>query len=127
MTTEYRRVDQTTLAVLTSLSFDKQDWGAPRLTRLFNFSARQVVTLYERGGIQDYTIPQGSNYGRSSKGYSAAVTSSMQIQNFSDLPNPTEITEMHERLCKAGGRPPPLADVMPPATGLDKPRPGLKR
>ncbi|MDP2206729.1 MAG: hypothetical protein Q8K65_10545 [Alphaproteobacteria bacterium] len=128
MTTEYHRIDETTIAAVSSLGFDKdkKDWGAPRLTRIFNFTARQVVTLYERGGIQSYTIPPGSNYGNSSTGYSAAVTSAMQMQDFKDLPNPAEIAEMHERLGKMGGKPPPLEDVMP-STGIDKPRPGLKR
>lgn len=122
----YHLVDKTTIAVVSSLAFDKKDWGTPRLTRIFNFTARQVVTLYERGGTQNYTIPAGTQYGSSSTGYSAAVTSSMQIHDFKDLPNPAEIAEMHERLQKAGGKPPPLDEVLPPS-GIDKPRPALKR
>lgn len=126
MTTEYHLVDTTTIAVVSSLSFNKKDWGAPRLTRIFNFTARQVVTLYERGGIQSYILPQGIPHGNSSTGYSAAVTSSMQMHDFKDLPNPAEIAEMHERLQKIGGNPPPLDEVLPPS-GIDKPRPALKR
>lgn len=127
MTTEYHVIDRATIAAVTSLVFDeKKDWGAPRLTRVFNFTARQVMTIYERGGIQNYTIPPG-NYGGSSTGYSAAVTSSMHVQDFKDLPNPEEIAGMHEMLLRKGGNPPPLEEVMPAANGLDKPRGGLKR
>lgn len=118
MTTEYHVIDRATIAAVTSLVFDeKKDWGAPRLTRVFNFTARQVMTIYERGGIQNYTIPPGSNYGSSSTGYSAAVTSSMHVQDFKDLPNPAEIADMHERLSRKGGSPPPLDEVMPKALG----------
>ena len=118
MTTVYHFVDRSTIAAVTSLVFDeKKDWGAPRLTRVFNFAARQVMTIYERGGIQKYTIPPGSNYGNSSTGYSAAVTSSMHVQDFKDLPNPEEIAGMHEMLLRKGGNPPPLEEVMPKALG----------
>ncbi len=110
--TDYHRIDPTTLAVVSSLAHDKSDWGAPRLTRIFNFISRQVTTIYERGVLQEYTIPKHTDYGSSSKGYSAAVTSSMQIHDFKDLPNPDEIVQMHAKLRERGGKPPPLDEVM---------------
>ena len=81
--TDYHRIDPTTLAVVSSLAHNKNDWGAPRLTRIFNFTSRQVTTIYERGVLQEYTIPKHTDYGSSSKGYSAAVTSSTAAWNAS--------------------------------------------
>jgi hypothetical protein len=126
MTTEYHQIDDTTIAVASSLAFDKKDWGAPRLMRIFNFTARQVVTLYERGGTQNFSLPRGPHEYSNSTGYTAAVTSSMQMHDFKDLPNPAEIAEMHERLRKMGGNPPPLEDVMKTLgkqTALRSPKP----
>lgn len=111
--TEYRRIAPDTLAVVMPLDTGQNDWGAPRLTRIFNFTARQVTTLYERGGLQEYTIPRGSDYGSDKKGYSAAVTSALQIHDFNDLPNPDEITRMHRELVRRGGKPPALTEVLP--------------
>lgn len=114
MNTTYHRIAADTIAAVTPLAIgqEKDNWGAPRLMRIFNFTARQVTTLYERGGIQKYTIPAPTTYGSDKAGYSAAVTSSMEIHNFHDLPNPDEIRQMHERLVKAGGKPPALDDIM---------------
>lgn len=120
MKTDYHRLDKDSLAVVSALSLDAKDWGAPRLMRIFNFSSRQVTTIYERGGIQEYTIPKGSDYGSNSKGYSAAVTSAMQIHDFKDLPNPEEIVQMHQKLCSLNGKPPPLDTVMQGIGGLRK-------
>lgn len=112
MKTDYHALGKDSLAIISPLSFDPKDWGAPRLMRIFNFSSRQVTTIYERGGIQEYTIPKGSDYGSNSKGYSAAVTSAMEIHDFKELPNPEEIQQMHQKLRDIGGNPPPLDVVM---------------
>ncbi len=128
MNTTYHRLATDTMAAVTPLGIGKEteNWGAPRLMRIFNFTARQLTTIYERGGIQKYTIPAGYNYGSEKTGYSAAVTSSMEMRDFKDLPNPDEIRQMHERLVKAGGKPPPLDEALG-GKGLDKPRGGTLR
>ena len=122
MNTTYHRLATDTIAAVTPLMIgqEKDNWGTPRLMRVFNFTARQVTTIYERGGIQKYTIPAASSYSDKT-GYSAAVTSSMDIHDFKDLPNPDEIRQMHERLVKAGGKPPPLEEAMG-GKGIGKPR-----
>ena len=122
MSVQYNKLADDTIAATYDLQQDKE-WGAPRLSRIFNFTAQQVITLYERGGIQDYTIPAGSNYGSSSTGRSAAVTSSMQIQNFDDLPNQDDIAQMHAALTALGGKPPSLEKIL---GRLNKSKPGLK-
>ena len=122
MSVQYKKLAPDTIAASYNLQQDK-DWGAPRLSRIFNFTAQQVITLYERGGIQDYTIPAGSNYGSSSTGRSAAVTSAMQVQNFDDLPNQDDIAQMHAELTKRGGKPPELEKIL---GRLNKSKPGLK-
>lgn len=112
MNIQYRRLAPDTLAVslpLDNLGPDTQ-WGKPRLTRIFNFTARQVTTIYERGGLQEYDIPNGSYNTR--KAYSAALTSALQIHSFHELPNPDEIRQMHEKLTSLRGNPPPLDDVL---------------
>lgn len=122
MTVRYKKLADDVISASYDLAEEK-DWGAPRLRRIFNFTAQQVVTLYERGGTESYTIPAGSNYGSSSKGYSAAVTSAMQVQNFDDLPNQDDIAAMHGQLKKLGGKPPALDTIL---GRLNKPKPGLK-
>lgn len=122
MSVQYNKLADDTIAATYDLQQDKE-WGAPRLSRIFNFTAQQVITLYERGGIQDYTIPAGSNYGSSSTGRSVAVTSSMQIQNFDDLPNQDDIAQMHAALTELGGKPPSLEKIL---GRLNKSKPGLK-
>ncbi len=122
MAVSYKKLADDVIAATYDLQQDK-DWGAPRLSRIFNFTAQQVITLYERGGIQDYTIPAGSNYGSSTTGRSAAVTAAMQVQNFDELPNQDDIAKMHVELTKRGGKPPSLENIL---GRLNKSKPGLK-
>lgn len=122
MTVTYKKLADDTIAATYDLQQDK-DWGAPRLSRIFNFTAQQVITLYERGGITEYTIPKGYNYGSDSKGRSVAVTSAMQVQNFDELPNQEDIAQMHAELVKRNGKPPALEKIL---GRLDKSKPGLK-
>jgi hypothetical protein len=109
--TEYNKLDDDTMQALTDLS-TSSGWGDAKLRRIFNFKARQLITLYERGGLQNYTIPGNSSYS-SNTAYTAAVTSAMQVQNFRDVESPGEIIEMHKRLVDNNGKPPPLSEIFP--------------
>jgi len=122
MTVSYKKIADDVIAATYDLQQDK-DWGAPRISRIFNFTAQQVVTLYERGGLQEYTIPKGSDYGSSSTGRSVAVTAAMQVQNFDELPNQDDIAQMHAALIREGGQPPALENIL---GRLNKSKPGLK-
>lgn len=106
----FKRLDEHSLLVRTDLA-EAKEWGGARLSRIFNFKARQLTTIYERGGTQDFPIPNG-NYS-SKTGYTAAVTSSMTVQNFRDIEGTEEIAEMHAKLVSLNGRPPKLEDVLP--------------
>lgn len=122
MTVTYRKLADDVISASYDLTEEK-DWGGPRLRRIFNFTAQQVVTLYERGGTQEYTIPKGSEYGSNSTGRSVAVTSAMQVQNFDELPNQDDIAAMHGKLKELNGKPPALDAIL---GRLNKPKPGLK-
>ena len=106
--TDFTKLDDYTLKATNSLS---NDWGAPRLSRIFNFKAQQVTTLYERGGLKDFEIPD-AHYGTKT-GYTAAVAGAIQIQNFRDIENDAEIAEMHAKLVELKGAPPALEDILP--------------
>jgi hypothetical protein len=109
--TAYRKIDEVTLQASSSLADAEAQWGAPRLRRIFNFRARQVISIYERGGTQDFQIPDG--HYSSKTGYTAAVTSAMQVQNFRDIEGDGEIAAMHAELVRLGGSPPALDDILP--------------
>jgi len=115
----YKKLAADTLSVAYDLS-ETDDWGSPRLSRIFNFTAQQVVTLYERGGLKKYKQPE-TDYD-SQNAFAAAVTSAMQVQNFADLPNQAEIAPLHKKLIELGGTPPALETIL---HKLDKPRPAL--
>ncbi|MBI1214454.1 MAG: hypothetical protein GC185_01385 [Alphaproteobacteria bacterium] len=118
---EYDKLDDSTLRVTYDMAGKKGDnWGAPRLSRIFNFEARQLITLYERGGTQDFSIP--GRYGNTT-GKSAAVTSDLQVQNFSELDTTAELARMHKKLKDMGGKPPSIDDL---AGQLDKKKPALR-
>jgi len=124
MNAEYDMLDPVTLRVSYDMGREgdggNDDWGAPRLSRIFNFEARQLITLYERGGRQDFQIP-GEYSSRT--GYTVGVTSSMQVQNFSELDDATEILRLHGKLTEMGGTPPAVDDL---AATMDKKRPVLR-
>lgn len=106
----FKRLDDSTLLARTDLA-DAKEWGGARISRIFNFKARQLTTIYERGGTQEFQIPDG--HYSSKTGYTAAVTSAMTVQNFRDLEGTEEIAEMHTKLTSLGGKPPKLDDVLP--------------
>lgn len=120
--TDYRKLNDYTLKATESLSENDEEWGAPRLSRIFNFKSQQVTTLYERGGIKEYRIPRGGSSYSTETGYTAAVTGSFQIQNFSDIEGDEEIVTMHRILVEKGGKPPSLENALP---RLGKKRAGL--
>jgi hypothetical protein len=105
----FKKLDDVTLQATETLGEKPHDWGSPQLRRIFNFRSRQVTTIYERGGLQSFNLPRGSY--NNETGYAAAVTSSMQVQNFRDIEGQEEIAFMHEKLVKLGGRPPALDDL----------------
>jgi hypothetical protein len=106
-------IDKMTLQVVQPLHPEPtSEWGSPQLRRIFNFRARQVTSIYERGGLQSFPIPRGGSSYASEAGYTAAVTSAINIQNFRDIEGQDEIAEMHAELRRLGGKPPPLEDVL---------------
>ena len=106
----FKRLDDSTLLARTDLA-EAKEWGGARISRIFNFKARQLTTIYERGDLKEFQIPNG-NYSAKT-GYTAAVTSSMTVQNFRDIEGTEEIAEMHAKLVSLNGRPPKLEDVLP--------------
>lgn len=120
--TAYRKLDDVTLQATDLLADGTAEWGAPRLRRIFNFRARQVTSIYERGGVQNYKIPRGE-YSSYESGAAVAVTSSMDVRNFRDVEGEEEIAAMHAELVRLGGKPPELGDVLPRFAA----KPGLKK
>lgn len=107
----FKRLDDSTLLARTDLA-EAKEWGAARISRIFNFKARQLTTIYERGGITEFKQPRGE-YSNYEMAQVPAVTSSMTVQNFRDIEGTEEIAEMHAKLTSLGGRPPKLDDVLP--------------
>ena len=119
MPTSFKKLDDYTLQVLTPLAESGDEWGNARLRRIFNFKAREVTTLYERGGKVDFKIPGSSAYVKEAAA-AVAVTSSMGQRRFSEFDSMEEIIAMHAKLKTLGGAPPAIDDL---ATTLPK-RPG---
>lgn len=107
----FRRLDENTLLVRTDLA-EAKEWGGARISRIFNFKARQLTTIYERGGLSEFKQPRGE-YSNYEMAQMPAVTSSMTVQNFRDIEGSDEIAEMHAKLTTLGGKPPKLDDVLP--------------
>ncbi|TAL37424.1 MAG: hypothetical protein EPN97_05115 [Alphaproteobacteria bacterium] len=89
----FEKLNDYTLSVTND--FARQKGADPELRRIFNFKARQVTSIY-------------------SMWYSSSVTSSMQVQKFSELDSLDEVADMHKKLCELGGNPPGLPDVVSP-------------
>lgn len=118
MTEKYTKINEHTLKVVTPVD-EGGEWGGARLTQLFNFRARQVTTVYERGGIASYRIPRGE-YSSYEDGKTAAVTASLQVQNFRDIEGEEEIAAMHAKLKELGGTPPALSTLVKSKPGLSQ-------
>ena len=86
------------------------NWGQPRLRKIFNFAAREVVTIYERGGLAN------ENY----QNAAGAMTSSMDIRNFENIEGKDEIKEAYDALKKRGGKLAELEEYLPPASSIRK-------
>jgi hypothetical protein len=87
------------------------------LTRSFNFAARQVTTC-SRDYLYQVSVYDYPGFG--------GVSSTLNIQNFDDVPAPDEIIAMHKKLVELGGTPPALDAAL---NTLSKPRalaPGVK-
>jgi hypothetical protein len=77
-------------------------WHDHSVTRTFNFLSRQVSTF-----TRDMTFQAGGyKYGGSS-----SVATTMNIQNFDDLPSQAEVHLMHQKLSGMGGHPPLVDDA----------------
>jgi hypothetical protein len=87
----FEKVNDYTLCASTELGHNAA-W-AHKITRLFNFRAAQVTTVY-REWISN------SN--------GSTVTSQMVMQNFGDVESQDEIRAMREKLVELGGNPPPF-------------------
>jgi hypothetical protein len=91
----FEKLNDYTLRVTDDLGHNS-NWGQG-LTRLFNFKAGQVTTVFRE-------------WISTSNG--AALTSQMQVQNFSDVESQDEIREMRGKLIELGGNPPPFGQEL---------------
>ncbi|MDE1152971.1 MAG: hypothetical protein PW788_10580 [Micavibrio sp.] len=119
----FKKLDEYTLQATTEIPQAANEWGKPRLSRIFNFLSREVITLYERGGQTEYTQPGNGSYS-SKSAFDSAVTSSMTVRSFSDLDSADEVIAMHARLTHLGGRPPKIDDITKEMPKLRLKRPG---
>jgi hypothetical protein len=86
------------------------NWGQAHLRKIFNFASREVVTLYERGGLSN------ENY----QNAAGAMTSSMDIRNFENIEGKDEIKEAYDELKKRKGKLAELEEYLTPPTSLRK-------
>jgi hypothetical protein len=89
----FEKLNDYTLSVTND--FARQSGADPELRRIFNFRARQVTNIYSMWD-------------------NAGVTTSMQIQKFSELDSLDEVCAMHKKLCELDGNPPGLPDIVQP-------------
>jgi hypothetical protein len=78
--------------------------SASSLTKTFNFLSAQVTTI-ARDSLFEWRNSQA--------GGSAATSTQMIIQNFSDIESKEEIKLMREKLVEMGGTPPELSFELP--------------
>lgn len=97
----FEKANDYTLHVSQVLDTGKN--SKPTLRRIFNFKARTVTHIYERG----MTNSNGGGF-----------TSSMMLQKFSELDSLEEVAQIREVLIRKGGTPPALPD---PDGSLGKP------
>lgn len=89
----FEKINDYTLSVTAVFSLQAQ--ADPTLRRIFNFKARQITNIY-------------------SMWFGHSVTSSMQMQSFSDLDSQDEVRVMHGKLVELGGNPPAFDDIVKP-------------
>ena len=116
MSEEFVKENDYTLSVVKQEVMELPSYGSYNaqrtlsLTRTFNFMSAQVTTV-----IRDSLF---ESHGSESGG-SAAISTQIIIQNFSDIDSKEEIKLMHQKLIEMDGKPPAL-----PGT-LDKKVPGI--
>jgi hypothetical protein len=110
MTSEYRKEDDYTLSVTTSLP------SGGSISRLFNFASQQVTTVFREKAEMQGEMRAYSSDGGVSVARAVALTSQMQIQKFSELDSLEEVDLMRQELIQRGGKPPEASEA------LDKPR-----
>lgn len=91
----YEKLNGYTLSVVND--FERQSDADPELRRIFNFTARQVTSIYTQWS-------------------KAGVSSSMTIQRFSELDSLEEVELMWNKLKALGGNPPGLSPNLPKAS-----------
>lgn len=125
MSEKYRKINDHTLEVVQTLgdtSLDLGSYKTPsdfRLTRIFNFGTGQITTLARHfaGVASHYSSDHGAGM---------ASSLQMQVQNFHELPSLFEVRAMHQKLRDAGGKPPPLDDILQPPAAQISGKPGLR-
>lgn len=87
----FEKLNDYTLSV--TFDFARQAQADPELRRIFNFQSRQITSIY-------------------SMWYSSGLSTTMQVQRFSDLDSLDEVQTMHQKLCDLGGSPPALSQIL---------------
>lgn len=93
MAEEFSVFNDYTLEVGTS--FGSGSNHSFHLTRLFNFKAQQVTSIY-----RDWITSNG-----------AAVSTQVLTQNFDEIQGKAELRDMHGKLEEIGGHPPALEEI----------------
>lgn len=104
--TEYTKEDDYTL-----LATSKLPTGGT-LCRYFNFAAGQITTVFIQRADAEKENTQYHHGVSTSVSVSTALTSQMQIQNFSSLDYTAELEQMHKILKEKGGNPPALDEKL---------------
>ncbi|MEZ0261245.1 MAG: hypothetical protein ACAH80_09560 [Alphaproteobacteria bacterium] len=95
---EFVKANDYTLVV--SQVYATEKLSKPTLTKIFNFAAQEVSTIYERG------------YAREGMGVGFAIT--RESKNFSELDSLDEVALMRAKLVDLGGHPPELPTLSKP-------------
>jgi len=117
MSEEFKMDNDYTLSILQSASEKLNSYSSSyaaiqtsSLTKTFNFQSAQVTTIVRDSLFESHGSESGG---------SAAISTQMIIQNFSDIDSKEEIKLMHEKLVELGGHPPELSGTLkktPPAS-----------
>ena len=106
MATQYQKEDDYTLLATNTLP------TGGTVSRLFNFAAQQVTTIFrEKAEMEKDVITYASN-GGNAVARAVALTSQMQVQKFSELDSLAELEILRAELVKRGGHPPELGETL---------------
>jgi hypothetical protein len=106
MPTQYQKEDDYTLLVTNKLP------GGGEITRLFNFAAQQVTTIFHEKAEMSAEKSAYASTGGVSVARAVALTSQMQVQKFSDFESQAELELMRQELIKRSGKPPELGETL---------------